>query len=101
MVSKVRLTAVKLVDRNALAHPGVAAVLDHEARLASDPVIQERNKKTLAAHRREMLPLYVIAALLAAAICGSAAWFLPGIVSPVHAIAAFAATLVFLSAVMR
>lgn len=59
MTNKLRLAALKIIDPLALEQPLMASLLAHEARLASDPAIQERNRKIKAEVRAEMRPALI------------------------------------------
>lgn len=59
-----------------------------EARIANDPVIQQRRAEVRAERHKELLPIRLIGLPFNAVLCGAAAWFAPGLVSPAMAVVA-------------
>lgn len=79
MTNKLRLATLKITDPQALDRPLIASLLAHEARMANDPAIRERDRKINAELRAEFQPALVwgmcLGILLQLAFIAMLAWY--------------------------
>jgi hypothetical protein len=85
---KIRAAILKKLDPQALQHPMLVSLAEHEARIASDPAIQQRKARIAKEVRRELMPGFVAAMILGLLLWGVIAWYLQGFFSPTDLVAA-------------
>lgn len=82
MTSQLREAILRKFSPQALERPLIARLREHEARLASDPAILERDRQIEAELRREARPFLAVGLATVVGSCGVVFWLFPGLLAP-------------------
>lgn len=102
MLTGIRKKIIKALDPSAFDEGTMLHQMEqHEARMATDPEVQQRKAESRATVNRENVPVLACGLLFNAALWGGIASFLPSVIKPAGAVLFFVATSVFLWKTIR